>query len=123
MKRCSRCVATTRHVSTHCCSGTAGPAWCWSAGKAAGLEDRIRFNEDRPQRYGTVLDWNAAGELGCEVEDPAGLDARRAAVGLPPFREALEQQRREIHREGGGPPADNADYRRRARSWAKGAGC
>jgi hypothetical protein len=90
--------------------------------QAACLEDRIRFNEDRPQRYGTVLDWNAAGELDCEVEDPAGLDARRAAVGLRPFREALEQQRREICREGGVPPEDYADYRRRARAWAKAAG-
>jgi hypothetical protein len=74
------------------------------------------------QRYGAVLDWSAAGELDCEVEDPEGLDARRAAVGLPPFREALEHQRREIRREGGAPPEDYADYRRRARAWAKGTG-
>lgn len=90
--------------------------------QAACLEDRIRFHEGRPQRYGTVLDWNAAGELDCEVEDPAGLDARRAAVGLPPFREALEDQRLEIHREGGCPPEDYADYRRRVHAWAASVG-
>jgi len=90
--------------------------------QAACLVDRIRFNEGRPQRYGTVLDWTAAGELDCEVEDPEELDARRAAVGLPPYRKVLEQQRRDIRREGGGPPEDYPDYRRRARAWAKGVG-
>ena len=29
------------------------------------LSDRIRFNEGRLQRYGLILDWNEAGELGC----------------------------------------------------------
>ena len=41
------------------------------------LTDRIRFNENRPQLYGTVLAWNEIGELTCELEDPANVDARR----------------------------------------------
>lgn len=90
--------------------------------QAARLEDRIRFHEGRPQRYGTVLDWNEAGELDCEVEDPEGLDARREQVGLPPFREALEKQRRAVRRAGDSPPQDYADYRRRALAWARTVG-
>jgi len=89
---------------------------------AAFLSDRIRFNENRPQVYGTVLDWNEHGELMCEVEDPENVDARRAAVGLPPFAEDLARHRREVAAEGGQPPADYAAYRERARDWARAAG-
>ena len=42
----------------------------------AWLEDRICFHEGRPQRYGTVFDWNAQGELVCEVEQDEGLATR-----------------------------------------------
>ena len=45
---------------------------------AAMLEDRIRFFEGRPQRYGTQLDWDAEGNLSPgEVEDPQRLAERR----------------------------------------------
>ncbi|MEM8829691.1 MAG: DUF6624 domain-containing protein [Cyanobacteria bacterium P01_G01_bin.19] len=37
--------------------------------QVAMLTDRIRFNEGRPQIYGTVLDWDKNGVLGCEIED------------------------------------------------------
>ena len=41
---------------------------------AAMLEDRIRFFEGRPQRYGTQLDWDAEGTLSPgAVEDPQRL--------------------------------------------------
>ncbi|MEZ5540582.1 MAG: DUF6624 domain-containing protein [Pseudomonadota bacterium] len=82
------------------------------------LTDRIRFNEQRPQCYGLVLDWNAAGELGCVLEAPAGVDARRAAVGLPPFAEDLARQRAAVAAEGGTCPAEYAAYRARATAWA-----
>jgi hypothetical protein len=86
------------------------------------LTDRIRFNEMRPQVYGTVLDWNERGELGCDVEQPSGLDARRKAVGLRPISEDLERHRAEIRREGGGPPPDFAEYQRRRAQWARSVG-
>ena len=86
------------------------------------LEDRVRFNEGRPQRFGTVLDWNDAGELDCALEDPADVDSRRRAVGLPPFAEALAAHRAEVAAEGGHAPADLEDYRRRAAAWAKETG-
>jgi len=86
------------------------------------LTDRIRFNEMKPQLYGTVLDWNERGELGCDVEDRSDLDARRKAVGLRPFEEDLERHRAEIHSEGGGPPRDFDAYRRKRDAWARRVG-
>lgn len=86
------------------------------------LTDRIRCNEGRPQVYGTVLDWTEAGELGCEIEDPATVDERRAAVGLPPYEASLCAHRNEIEAEGGRPPDDYSSYRRAALAWAKAVG-
>jgi hypothetical protein len=90
--------------------------------QAAMLADRIRFNEGRPQRYGTVLDWDESGELNCEVEDPAGLDARRAALGLAPFAQDLALHRAEVAAEGGRAPESFAAYREKALAWAKSVG-
>ena len=86
------------------------------------LTDRIRFNEMKPQVYGTVLDWNERGELACDIEDPPGLDARRQAVGLRPFKDDLERHRSEIRAEGGGPPPDFEDYQCRRTAWARSVG-
>lgn len=86
--------------------------------QVAFLTDRIRFNENKPQVYGTVLDWNETGELACEVDDPANLDLRRKVVGLPPFQEDLEKHKREVESEGGRPPADLAQYKQKGREWA-----
>jgi hypothetical protein len=90
--------------------------------QAAFLTDRIRFNENRPQLYGTVLDWDDKGELGCPVEDPEGRDARRQSVGLPPFEESLRMHWKEVAAEGGAPPHDLAEYRRSAHAWARSVG-
>jgi hypothetical protein len=86
------------------------------------LADRIRFNENKPQIYGTVLDWNEKGELSCDVEDFANLDAKRKEIGLAPFKENLETHNREIESEGGKPPTDFQDYKRKGREWAKSVG-
>ena len=46
--------------------------------------------EGRPQLYATNMNWNERGELVIgEVEDPERLNQRRAAVGLPPFRDPV----------------------------------
>ena len=86
------------------------------------LTDRIRFNEMKPQVYGTVLDWNEGGELACDIEDPPNLDLRRKAVGLRPFEEDLKRHRSEIRAEGGGPPPDFDEYRRKRDAWARQVG-
>lgn len=86
------------------------------------LSDRIRFNEGKPQVYGTVLDWNESGELGCEIENPERVDELRASVGLPPFAESLAEHRKEVKAEGGKAPVDFESYREAGTQWAKQVG-
>ncbi len=91
--------------------------------QVAFLTDRIRFNEDKPQVYGTVLDWDDKGELSCIVEDPANVDARRREMGLPVMCEDdMAAYRREVESEGGRPPADFAQARRKRLEWARSVG-
>src|SRR5262249_49615771 len=61
------------------------PLW-----QPAYLLDRIRVFEGKPQVYGTQFDFDENGEIGSNpVEDPAGLNARRAAVGLDSIEERI----------------------------------
>ena len=90
---------------------------------AAMLEDRIRFFEGRPQRYGTQFDWDPDGILSPgEVEDPHKLAERRHAVGLPPLEEHLEDARNRAAAEGQRPPADYQAYADARDKWAANAG-
>ena len=91
--------------------------------QVAFLIDRIRFNENKPQMYGTVLDWNEQGELSCVVEDPVHLDARRRDMGLPATQDDdLAAHRKEVESEGGKPPRDLAEAKRKRLEWAKSVG-
>ena len=97
--------------------GTASPR------HAAMLEDRIRFFEGRPQRYGTQFDWDAEGDLSPgDVEDRERLDERRRAVGLPPLAEQMEEARSRAASEGDRPPPDYEAYAKARDEWAAGAG-
>ena len=90
---------------------------------AAYLEDRIRFNEGRPQRYGTCLDWDEAGRLGPgPLEDASAVDQLRRDVDLPPLAEVIRRVEAETLREGPGPPADLREWRRRQDEWARRVG-
>jgi len=54
------------------------------------LDDRVRINQGKPQRYGSQFAGDAAkpGEMHLSpVEDPAHLDERRARMGLMPMRD------------------------------------
>ncbi|MBE9137143.1 hypothetical protein IQ254_07985 [Nodosilinea sp. LEGE 07088] len=86
------------------------------------LTDRIRFNEGRPQVYGTVLDWNETGELTCEVEDEENIDQLREQVGLPLFQQSLHHHRLEVEAEGGNAPEDFRVYKQASDDWAKSVG-
>lgn len=80
---------------------------------AAYMTDRIRFNERKPQVYGTVFDWDEYGQLNpWRIEDEANVDERRASVGLPPLVDAVEDARNQAVVEGNTAPADY-----RARQW------
>ena len=94
------------------------PAW-----QAAMLEDRIRFNERRPQRFGTVFDWDAAGRLSpWTLADPDGVERRRAAAGLGTLAEATADLRRRAESEGDRPPADHEARQDEIEAWARRVG-
>ena len=87
------------------------PAW-----QAAMLEDRIRAFEGRPQRYGTQLHPDADGWLRPHpIDDPDGVEARRAAVGLEPLAERLARAGRE-------DVGDRAKYEREYHAWLRRVG-
>jgi len=86
------------------------------------LSDRIRFNEGKPQIYGTVLDWNEQGEFTCELENPEKVNKLRKTVGLPPFEEALEEHKEEVISKGNQPPEDYESYINGVEAWAKSVG-
>ena len=93
--------------------------------EVAMLEDRIRTFEGRPQRYGTQFDWDEHGRLSpLPLEDPAGVDARRRAIGLGPLAQDLWRRRwamaRVRWRER--PPADWAARQREMETWLRQVG-
>lgn len=93
--------------------GEADPA------EVAMLDDRIRVLEGRSQRYGTQYDWDATctqmALIGA-IEEPATVDARRAAVGLPPIEWTRPAPPDEP------PPRDPAARAREQDAWARRVG-
>ncbi|MBL4591054.1 MAG: hypothetical protein JKY96_03750 [Phycisphaerales bacterium] len=55
------------------------------------LTDRVRINTQRPQLYGTQLqyDLNIGRAMPKQIEDPRDVDARRTSVGLEPLWEYM----------------------------------
>ncbi|MEV8287853.1 DUF6624 domain-containing protein [Streptomyces niveus] len=72
----------------------------------AHLYDRCSINAGKRQLYGTQYQHGPAGMTVLPVLEPAGLDNRRASVGLPPFAVAHEALRRRHLRE---PESDRSD--------------
>lgn len=71
-----RCLSLIRHAG----AGEVCPR------HLAYLEDRILLHRGRPQRYGTQYKTNDRGEFVPQsLEDPEGVDERRAALGLEPL--------------------------------------
>jgi len=101
-------------VEAAAAAGEADPA------HVAMLVDRVCVLEGRAQRYGTQYDWDPDGGdfmvpmVG--IDAPDGVDARRAAVGLPP----LEPRRPPPPDEP--PPTDRAARAREMEAWARGVG-
>lgn len=94
------------------------PRW-----QAALLTDRIRWLEGKPQVYGTQFDWDEKGELNpLPIENPAGVDARRAMADLTPLAEGIVQRRKEAADAGEVAPADPASRTAEFEAWAKAIG-
>ena len=90
--------------------------------QAAMLEDRVRLLEGRPQLHGTQLDWDDTRRLSPgPVESPETLDARRAALGLPPMAEVVAAANR-AREKGNDPPQDLEARRREVEAWARRVG-
>lgn len=88
--------------------------------QVAYLEDRIAFFERRPQRYGTQFDWDERGFMNpWPIEDPEGVDARRAEVGLPPLAERIAQIRKQT---AGAVPPDHARRQAEMLAWSRSVG-
>ena len=100
-------------------AGDDAPAW-----QAAYLEDRVRSLEGRPQLYGTQYDWDVEGRMSPlpEIEEPAGVDARRAAVGLGPLSENTARMHARVAAGPEGPPVDLEERRRSMAAWARKVG-
>lgn len=86
------------------------------------LQDRILFNEGKPQLYGMIFDWDDNGQLSTRVDDVAKANQRRRELGLVAIEEATVQHRRELVAEGGKPPGDLQAHKRRACEWARKVG-
>lgn len=84
------------------------------------LEDRIRFYERQPQRYGTQFDWDENGQMiPWELEDPNRVDEYRLSVGLEPLSEKIEQAHKGTEEE---IAPDFQQRQMEMRSWAKSVG-
>lgn len=90
---------------------------------AAYLDDRIAFNETRPQKYGTQFDWNEAGELApWTLDDPAAVDRRRLALGMKPMAEHMAAMSAEISKTKEHAPKDRPARRREIEAWRRDVG-
>jgi Kdo2-lipid IVA lauroyltransferase/acyltransferase len=86
------------------------------------LLDRIRFFEGKPQLYGTAFDWDGAGQFSVgALEAPEGVDARRAALGLPALEVSLAEKRLSAEAEQG-PPDDPEQRQAEFEAWARRVG-
>lgn len=79
-----RCLALLRDAS----AGEVKPQ------ELAYLEDRVLVGEGEPQRFGTQLRIADGRLVPQPIEHPAGVDACRAEVGLPPLAEYVETAER-----------------------------
>lgn len=59
--------------------------------EVAMLTDRVLVRSDRPQRYGSSFAVVEGRLVAHPIEEFAGLEARRAAVGLPPMAEYVRK--------------------------------
>lgn len=109
---CRRCLGELKAAA----EAGAVPRW-----QPAYLEDRIRLFEGRPQLHGTNFDWDEQGLMSPNpIDEPEGVDERRAAIGLGSMAEATERHRRSSAAEY--RPADLTKRRHEMDAWARKVG-
>ena len=91
--------------------------------QGACLEDRILFNEGKPCLYGMLFDWDVDGNLIANVDDESLVNERRKELGLKTtLAEALAKHREEIENEGGEPPTNIQEHKKKGAEWARRVG-
>ncbi|MDH3326047.1 MAG: hypothetical protein OEM38_04935 [Gammaproteobacteria bacterium] len=86
------------------------------------LEDRILFNQGKPQKYGMLFDWSEKGEFLTNVDDIELANERRMTLDIISIEEATRLHLNKIDTEGGGPPLDFHEHKRKELEWAKKVG-
>lgn len=86
------------------------------------LEDRILFNQGKPQLYGLIFDWDENGQMNTNVDDVAKANEQRKQLGLATIEEDIDRWRKDVEVEGASPPTDYYEYRHKAEDWAKRVG-
>lgn len=90
---------------------------------AAYLDDRIAFNERRPQQYGTQFDWDENGEMApWRIDDLEAVDERRHRLGMPRLADTLRRMREEWRDSKEHAPADWHARQREIEAWAREVG-
>ena len=90
---------------------------------AARLDDRIAFNERRPQKYGTQFDWDEKGRMSpYTIDDAKAVDRRRRALGMTPLEEHVATMRENWLKSNEKPPADWHARQREIEAWAVAVG-
>ena len=92
-------------------------------GHVAMLEDRIRCNEGKGQRYGTQFDWDKDGLLSpLPIDDETNVDKRRSEVGLAPLDDEIRRKRQGAADEGERPPHDWNARQQEIEQWLRSTG-
>lgn len=87
------------------------------------LEDRIRCNEGKGQRYGTQIDWDKDGLLSpLPIDDETNVDKRRSEVGLGPLDEDIRRKRQAAAEEGERQPHDWNARQQKIEQWLRSTG-
>src|SRR6185503_11336500 len=90
---------------------------------AAYLEDRIAFNERRPQKFGTQFDWDERGEMSpFMVDDFEAVDRRRRALGMTPFEEHIRAMREQARKANEKPSMSWRKRQQEIEAWAREVG-
>lgn len=91
--------------------------------QVAMLEDRIRCNEGKRQRYGTQFDWDEDGLLSpLPIDEEADVDKLRSEAGLVPLAEDIRRKRRRAAEEGERPPPAWHVRQREKEQWLRSTG-
>ena len=87
------------------------------------LEDRVRSNEGKGQRYGTQFDWDEDGLMSpLPIEDEPDVDKRRAEIGLTPLAEDIRRKRKLALENGERPPQNWHARQEERRKWLRSTG-